>query len=121
MLQGGGRSGENPRNVWWVGRVSGVHFLGFFPIFKDFFSWKITTFWPISTIFLHFCTKLCTLLLKENQIRCQFHIWEWDIEKSRSKFGGSSFSDYLDIDSRHSSKVSVRLSQNYGEKLGGCR
>ena len=60
-----GRSGKNPGHVWWGGWVSGAWDFGIFSyLFWDFFWRKITTFWTISTIFLHFCIKLCTFLLK---------------------------------------------------------
>ena len=62
-----GESGKNPGNVWWGGWVSGAWDFGiFFYLFWEFFWRKMTTFWTISTTFLHFFIKLCTFLLKEN-------------------------------------------------------
>ena len=105
-----GGSGENPRTLWWGEWVSGAQILGFFPTYFGFLSGgKSQLFEQFQHFSRDFCIKLCTFLLQENQIRCQYQIWEWHFEKSRPKFGESNFKDQLDIDRRHSGPFEPKL------------
>ena len=89
--------------------------LGFFPTYfrpiLGFFLKKSHYFLNNFNHFFAFLYLVCTFLPKLDA-------------NSKSRSGtsrkvGQSWVE--DIDSRHSSIVSARLSQNYGEKLGGCR
>ena len=86
----GGDQEKIPDTYDGVGGCPEHRILGFFPTYFGIFSEEksllFEQFQPFFCIFvstLHFFAK----------IRCQFHIWEWYIEKSRPKFGGSNFSD----------------------------
>ena len=94
LSRGGGRgSAKNPVKVWWDGWVSGDLVIFSYLLWDSFWG-KITYFRTISTnFFLHLCIRFCTFLLKDNQIRWQYQVWEWYIEKCKIKFCKSNFKD----------------------------